>query len=56
MGSSVSNFGGSQMSSSVKDPKEDSFDLEDFGDVMESIQLQSALEESRRKIEKVNPK
>ena len=45
MGSSVSNFGGtnrdgtSLKSGSVRDPKEDEYDLEDFGDIMESIQL-----------------
>ena len=42
MGNSVSNFGGmadkySLKSGSVKDPKDDSFDLEDFEDVMEKI-------------------
>ncbi len=59
MGSSVSNFGASQAdgksfkSGSMRDPKEDSFDLEDFGEVVESIQLQSALEEQKRMIGKV---
>ena len=38
MGSSVSNFDNRSLKSgSVKDPKEDSFDLEDFEDIMEKI-------------------
>lgn len=39
MGNSVSNFKGSDgrsmKSGSVRDPKEDSFDLEDFDDIVE---------------------
>ena len=39
MGASSSNFGDvkSVKSGSVKDPKDDSFDLEDFDDVIEKI-------------------
>jgi len=58
MGGSVSNFGNSETksmkSSSVRDAKEDSFDLEDFEDIMEQIQLQGALEEKKRQVRKVN--
>ena len=43
MGNSVSNFKGSDgrsmKSGSVRDPKEDSFDLEDFDDIVEQIEL-----------------
>ena len=58
MGGSVSNFGrgdaGSVKGSSVRDPKDDSFDLEDFEDVMEQIELQGALAEKKRMVSKVN--
>ena len=54
MGSSVSNFGAtnSMKSGSVRDPKDDSFDLEDFEDIMEKIQLDGALEEKKQVIKK----
>ena len=55
MGNSVSNFGDakSMKSGSVRDQKEDDFDLEDFGDIMEMIQLQGKLEEKKREVKKI---
>jgi len=41
---------------SVRDPKDDSFDLEDFDDIMEKIQLQGMLEEKKRIVKQIkNP-
>ena len=55
MGSSHSNFGDAKSvkTGSVRDAKDDSFDLEDFEDIMEKIQLDGALEEQQRVIKKV---
>ena len=51
----MSNFGDakSKASASVRDQQEDDFDLEDFTDIAEAIQLQGVLEEKRRQIRKI---
>ena len=55
IGGSASNFDGQSLKSgSVKgNPNDDSFDLEDLDDLMEKIQLESAIEDKRREIRKV---
>jgi len=58
IGSSSSAFGisdGTSMKSgSVKgNPNDDSFDLEDFDDIVEKIQLESVLEDTKRIVSKV---
>lgn len=61
MGQSTSAFGQSldtksMKSGSVRDnPNDDSFDLEDFDDIMEKIKLDAALEETRQSVRKQKP-
>jgi len=55
---SVNNFGGlsdakSIKTGSIRDARDNSFDLEDFDDVMEKIQLEGAIEEKRRMVSRV---
>lgn len=58
MGQSASAFGHTLDNKSVKtgsvrgNPNDDSFDLEDFDDIMEKIKLDAALEETRQNVRK----
>ena len=57
MGASTSAFGHTEVKSmksgSVKgNLNDDSFDLEDFDDIIEKIQLESALEDTKRLVRK----
>ena len=54
MGSSTSAFDKQSLKSgSVRDAKEDSFDLEDFDEIVEKIQLESAIHEQKRSVRQV---
>lgn len=55
MGGSTSNFDGQSLKSGSVRGKDndDSFDLEDIDDLIEKIQLESAIEDKRREIRKV---
>jgi len=52
--SSKGGFGGQSMKSgSVRDKKEDSFDLEDFDEIMEKINLDKTVAEKKRDVKQI---